>query len=412
MPFNLKIPESGNTSLDLTIDAGNVLFVLGANGSGKSSIMHRFYRDHHANARRITAHRQTWFTSSAITLTPDQKRATEINIHNTDTDPQARWNECYSEQRPSIAIHDIIDAENVRARSIASAVDNDNLDLAKTLAKQDAPIKIINELLRLSNIPIEISVRENEQVVAKKSGGTHYSIAELSDGERNALLIAANVLTVKTGTLLLIDEPERHLHRSIISPLLTLLFKKRPDCSFIISTHDVMLPLDNPQSRTLLIRDCTYTNNTITAWDADLVPPDTEIDDSLKKDILGARKKILFIEGDERSLDKPLYSLLFPNTSVISKSGCRDVEHAVTSIRDAENLHWLNAYGIVDNDRRTQSDIDRLKSEGIYAISLYAVESLYYHPDIQRKVAERSAAVTGEDAATRTVNAKSAALQR
>ncbi|WP_442947933.1 AAA family ATPase [Nostoc sp.] len=55
---------------------------------------------------------------------------------------------------------------------------------------------------------------ESAQVVASKCGGTPYSIAELSDGERNALLIAANVLTVKNGTLVLIDEPERHLHRS------------------------------------------------------------------------------------------------------------------------------------------------------------------------------------------------------
>ena len=43
-----------------------------------------------------------------------------------------------------------------------------------------------------------------------------YGAAELSDGERNALLISAEILTAKDGTLLIIDEPERHLHRSII----------------------------------------------------------------------------------------------------------------------------------------------------------------------------------------------------
>ena len=84
--------------------------------------------------------------------------------------------------------------------------------------------------------------------MASKSGSKPYSIAQLSDGERNALLIATNVLTVKDGTLVLIDEPERHLHRSIISPLLTHLFAQRPECAFIVSTHDVMLPLDNPAS--------------------------------------------------------------------------------------------------------------------------------------------------------------------
>lgn len=346
-----------------------------------------------------------------MSLSPQQKRDFESNIQGRDTSLESRWKDDYATQRASIAIYDLIDAENVRARSIAGAVDGNNIELAKTLAKKDAHIKIINELLRLSNIPIEISVRESDQVVASKCGGTPYSIAELSDGERNALLIAANVLTVKNGTLVLIDEPERHLHRSIISPLLTLLFSKRHDCAFIVSTHDVMLPLDNPSARTLLIRGCTYAGSSVNGWDADLVPPETEIDDDLKKDILGARRKLLFIEGTERSLDKPLYSLVFPTVSVVAKSSCCDVEYAVSSIRDSGDLHWLHAFGIVDNDQRTEADINRLKGKGIYALSVFSVESIYYHPCVQCLVAQRHAVVTGDDASTRLANAKTAAIE-
>jgi tRNA threonylcarbamoyladenosine modification (KEOPS) complex Cgi121 subunit len=262
-------------------------------------------------------------------------------------------------------------------------------------------------LLQLSNIPIEISVRENEQVLASKNGGAPYSVAELSDGERNALLIAAEVLTVKPGTLILIDEPERHLHRSIISPLLTHLFSRRTDCAFVVSTHDVMLPLDNPSARSLLIRSCLYNGSIVRAWEADLISSDTEIDGELKKDILGARRKILFIEGTEQSLDKPLYSLIFPNVSIVAKSSCRDVENAVSGIRGAAELNWLNAFGIVDNDRRTQADIERLKAKGVYAVSVYSVESIYYHPEIQSRVA---ALITTEDVSVRVIAAKEAAI--
>lgn len=410
MTFAFTIPEPGGTPLTITLDIGQCIFVLGANGTGKSSLMHKFYSAHHATAQRISAHRQTWFSSSSVTLSPEQKRNTETNISNSDTGAQSRWKDDYAAQRANIAIYDLIDAENVRARTIAGAVDNGNIDLAKTLSKKDAPIKIINELLRLSNIPIEISVRQNEQVLASKSGSTPYSVAELSDGERNALLIAASVLTVKPGTLLLIDEPERHLHRSIISPLLTLLFAKRPDCAFIVSTHDVMLPLDNPSARTMLIRGCTYNGSTVTSWDADLVPSESNIDEELKKDILGSRRTLIFIEGDDRSLDQPLYSLVFPNVTVVAKSSCRDVEHAVLGIRSATDLHWLRAFGIVDNDRRTAEDIARLNGKGVYAVSVYAVESLYYHPEIQKKIAVRHASVTGEDPNALVIAAKNAAL--
>ena len=172
-----------------------------------------------------------------------------------------------------------------------------------------------------------------------------------------------------------------------------------------------MVPLDNSSARTLLIRGCTYAGASVTGWDADLVPPETEIDDDLKKDILGARRKLLFVEGTERSLDKPLYSLVFPTVSVIAKSSCRDVEHAVSSIRDSGALHWLHAFGIVDNDRRTEADINRLKEKGIYALPVFSVESIYYHPHVQCLVTQLHAAVTGDDASTRLANAKNAAIK-
>lgn len=411
MTFNLTIPQTDKTSLDIGVDLGHSLFVLGANGTGKSSLMQRFYITHQGKSRRISAHRQTWFESSSITLSPAQKRQTEQNILSSDADPRSRWTDGYSAQRASIAMYDLIDAENVRARSIASAVDGNDFNLAKTLAMKDAPIKIINELLRLSNIPIEISVQKNEQVVASKSGSAAYSVAELSDGERNALLIAANVLTVAEGTLILIDEPERHLHRSIISPLLTLLFAKRRDCAFVVSTHDVMLPFDNPEARTLLIRGCNYDGSAVTAWDADIVPPESEIDDEIKRDILGARRKLLFIEGTERSLDKPLYSLIFPDISVIAKTSCRDVANAVFGIREAGTLHWLHAFGVIDNDGRTPADIDKLKMKGVYALSVHSVESIYYHPEIQRRIVQRHVETTGENPAVLLDAAKLAAIE-
>ncbi len=259
-------------------------------------------------------------------------------------------------------------------------------------------------------MPIQISVHEIDQVVASKSAGSPYSIAQLSDGERNALLVAADVLTVRSGTLVLIDEPERHLHRSIISPLLTLLFEKRRDCAFVVSTHEVMLPLDNPLARILLLRECIYSGNDVSAWEADLVGPNAEVDDDIRRDILGGRRKLLFVEGEEHSLDKPLYSLIFPNVSIIARSSCREVENAVTGIRSANDLHWLHAFGVIDNDGRTATNISDLKARGVYALSVFSVESIYYSTEIQKRVAERHAAIIGGDAAARLADAKSAAI--
>lgn len=395
--FCLTVQVTAGDALRIDIEVGQALFVLGANGTGKSSLLQTFVGAARNNARRITASRQTWFQSSAIEFSPARKLQLEEQARDWDTSPQSRWMEQNPGNRSGITLYDLIDAENVEARAIASALRSGDLDGAQALARKTAPIAKINELLALSNISVEISVEGGDRLMASKDGSQPYGAAELSDGERNALLIAADVLTAKPGTLLIIDEPERHLHRSIISPLLTQLFKYRDDCAFIAGTHDLMLPVDNPDSRVLLVRSCSYSGQQASQWDVDLIPANADIDEAIKQDIVGSRRKIVFVEGDALSLDRPLYSVLFPGVSVRSKGSSRDVEHAVNGIRASETLHWVKAWGIIDNDGRDPASVATLQSGGIFALPFYSVESIYYHPDLILAVARRQAAVTGGD---------------
>lgn len=411
MSFELTIPRNGAAPFRHTITTGESMFLLGANGTGKSSLMHHLYRANAAKARRITAHRQTWFESNSIAFSPQQRQAAETEADWFDSRLASRWSDGHGYPRVNMAIYDLFDAENTIGREMLRALRTNNSTRINELRNKASPINAINELLRISNIPITISIQENGDVVANKNSGPPFSIAELSDGERNAILIAANVLTAKPDTLLLIDEPERHLHRSIISPLISSLIANRPDCAFIVSTHEVMLPLDNRNARTLLIRGCAYNGSSVTGWDVDLVSAASEIDDDLKRDILGARRKILFVEGTQQSLDKPLYSLIFPDVSVIAKGNCRDVQHAVRSIRDTDQLVWLEAFGLIDNDQRPATEVEELEDHGVYALSVYSVESVYYHPEIQRRVAERHAGTTGDDPEAGIAAARAAALK-
>ena len=268
----------------------------------------------------------------------------------------------------------------------------------------------MNNLLRYANLPVTISERNKEEILANKADSDPYSVAELSDGERNVLLVAAEVLTANPGSLFLIDEPERHLHRSIISPLLRALFAERADCMFVISTHEINLPFDLPLSKVLLVRSCTYTNKTVRSWDADLLDSTEIIDEEFKKDILGARRKVLFVEGKENSMDKRLYSLVFPDVTIIPRQGSTAVEHAVRSIRNATNLHWVRAYGIIDRDGRKEEDVSQLSKDGIYPLNYYSVESICYEKNIREAVARQQADVIGDDFARRIEEAQIAAI--
>jgi ATPase subunit of ABC transporter with duplicated ATPase domains len=256
--YNFTIQTSNNGDLSIPLSEGNAVFVLGANGVGKSTLMQNLYHQNISHSKRILAHRQTWFNNNSSDMSASQKSLQEVNIRNWDNGENSRYSDAYSGARLSISIFDLINSENIRSRTIANAVDFGDLELAKTHSNNQAPLQAINELLAISNIPIRITLGNDEQLFASKNGSEPYGISELSDGERNALLICSDVLTTEPNSLIILDEPERHLHRSIISPLLSSLFQKRKDCVFVISTHDVFLPIDHAEASVLLLRGCWF----------------------------------------------------------------------------------------------------------------------------------------------------------
>jgi hypothetical protein len=63
-------------------------------------------------------------------------------------------------------------------------------------------------------------------------------------------------------------------------------------------------------------------------------------------------------------------------------------------------MHWIKAWGVVDNDQRSPENVGRLREAGIWALSHYSVESLYYHPALVARVAQRQAQMIGVNGIT------------
>jgi ABC-type branched-subunit amino acid transport system ATPase component len=59
--FNIQfnIPTTNNGMFKIHLTEGNALFVLGANGTGKSSLMYTLFLQNSGHAKRILAHRRT-----------------------------------------------------------------------------------------------------------------------------------------------------------------------------------------------------------------------------------------------------------------------------------------------------------------------------------------------------------------
>lgn len=412
--MGLVIPKISGDPLAISIDVGEQLYVVGANGTGKSALFQHWVTSlDGTNIKRIAAHRQTWFESGNLDFTARRRRDFEVNVMSWEREVNARWMDYDPAQRQSAVLFDLVAKDNTRYRTIGQYIDNANPDEATQFAsKSESLFEQLNDLLSLGTLTVSLENANDEEIVAQhKNNGHRFSIAQMSDGERAATLMAANVLTVEPGTFLLIDEPERHLQRSIIEPFLSALFAKRRDCAFVISTHEIALPMAKPEANVVILRSCLWNGNQARAWDAEVLESGADLPEDLKRDVLGARRRILFVEGESNSLDLPLYGSLFPELSVIPKGSCEEVIRAVKGLRSSYEHHHVEGIGLIDRDGRTQADVDELAEDNVFALDVCSVESLYYCLDAIEAVACRQAESLGRDPQAMLEAAKQNALE-
>ena len=406
--FKFSIPcANGDYSVSLT--TGRTLFVLGPNGSGKSSLLQHLAK-HVPNLdaiKWIRAHRRSWMASSMleITFSELQKQQAYQTQYMRRDDARYLIHDDGFDTQSSIAL--LVQRQNADARQVKDMIMEKRYCDATTFAEDRDILRSLNSALEQSNIPIVVSVGDKDNVLATKDGST-YGVNEMSDGERSVLLLAASILTADEGTCFLLDEPERHLHRAIISPLLSTLFRSRDDCSFVVSTHEVALPLDNPDADVMLVRRCHFDNGIPMKWDFDLIKEPGNILEVVRESILGARRKVIFVEGEKSSLDFPLYARIFEDASVVPAGGRRRVINAVRSIRMSSSYHGINAFGLVDGDYLDEDDVECLGRQGIFVVDGYAVESIYYDSEVQRMVVRKT--LDEEEAQQRLENARKRVL--
>ena len=414
MTVPLKIPTFAEPVEVHWSDRRNVLFVLGRNGSGKSALLVFLNQHHQQPVRRVSAHRQTWFQSGRLDLTSSAYQQNQSRIEQSDRQSTSRYTDDYSAQKPSRALFALLLEKRRRDSEGMERYERGGSEsLDPYLSETPNPLEVINGLFRDSSLDVDIATHPTDPdalVATRISTGQTYGIEQLSDGERNALLLASEVLTAPEGILLLLDEPERHLHRSIISPLLSGLFSQRPDCRYVISTHDLLLPQDCGPAPVLILRDCRFEGDTVTAWDADLLESETDIDDDLKSAIWGGRRTILCVEGTHTSRDKHIYESIFPEVSVWPRGSRDEVAEFVGNAAAASSLHWLKVYGLIDRDSRTADDQEVDGYENIYRLGRFAVESIYYDSDLQRAAARPRAKQLDKDIEAVLEEARDAAI--
>lgn len=376
-----SIPSISGQPVPLLARRKSPTLLLGSNGSGKSALLLWL----HANGGelpivRIVGHRRIWLKTSSPILDPNSIRIRHLSRYRAE--PETRISADFEDDEISQTLVKILNNFHDNNNSIASAIHD-----IKSAADQ-VPESHFQKLTRIfdaagldlrldwhSSIGIFIN-RDTEGVDIK------VPIRDLSDGEKSALLLGAEIISQPEGTIFLIDEPERHLHKNITSKLVLELIKARQDCAFIISSHDERLAEDFLHlGYTLLVSSgVKWENSSPVRWSLKKVekPQFEAIPESSLRAILGGRQKIIFVEGQGTSLDKRLYEALYPGFRVVPSGSCRNVIASTKGIAHSKDHHWLTAMAILDRDSRDEFQVERLQSESIQVLSVEEVESVLY----------------------------------
>ena len=103
-----------------------------------------------------------------------------------------------------------------------------------------------------------------------------YNASEMSDGERVIFYLIGEVLSAPENAILVIDEPEMHIHKSITKKLWDEIEKERADCTFIYLTHDIDFATSRQDAVRIWAKDFDGSS-----WDYELLENNTNFPEQI-----------------------------------------------------------------------------------------------------------------------------------
>ena len=348
---------------------------IGANGSGKTMLSYKLGNLLNSYGIKISAQK--------IMIIPefDVIRSYEItskNIENYRNMDVSLRGTTFSNNDHS-AVYSVVNSigeefgaalDNLRSEKIEKSVkyyDSKDIDKEKENNRLDYVIGLWNKLIAHRELKLDSNLH-----LTVYDGTQDYKPCLLSDGEKEVLFTLSLVIQAPKNGFIIVDEPESHLHHTILSRLWDTLEKERSDCRFIYITHNPTFASSRRNAKIKWVKNYNHPDQ----WDIEDIPQDSELPRELLYELIGNRRPILFCEGDNQSLDYRIYSELFPDAIIRPVGSCKNVINYTSSFNKLPELIH-NAYGIVDRDFRTYEDIQLLKEKDVYVLKVCEIENLF-----------------------------------
>lgn len=407
MRLKLDIPSNRSNN---KIEFNNALFILGANGSGKTRlgafieknkdrlILKDLEDREQCNLNpsdfiinRVTAQKVIQIPSSISVGNKSEKSLFNALINGSEYNDYQSYDLVYRYQ----ILHNVGNDYEPEMKYSIGALNDYNLLLQYLFTKHTKTTDNDRQLKKISEEKIELEICYEiwEKIFNRrkifKSGfelkahfiesSVEYTASSLSDGERVAFYLIAKIIISPKNSIIIIDEPELHLNKAITHLLYNELMLYRNDCAFIFMTHDLGLA-SSFSHRKLWLKE--YLGND--KWDYVLLSENqTELPEDLLFKVLGSRRNIIFVEGNEDSYDSRLYKILFPEALILPVGSCLNVITYVKSLNANVNLlNNIEVKGIIDRDRRDDSEIENLRTQNIKTIPYAEVENIFISEEI------------------------------
>lgn len=399
MAFTYYLPTPTGT-IDKKETEFNSVIIIGANGSGKSKLGAWMEQQNMMGVHRIGGQRNLNFRENIPLQNYTQAEEavlygrSDLNNETLRATKFFRWKE--GKQYTTTLLDDFEDVlaalialthnENMEYIDACKQAERDGKEKpATTKSALDKLIDVWNKIFPQRKLQMEDS--RFITFFEKNGKEVKYSSDQMSDGERAVLYLTAQILCVPEKKTLIIDEPELHLHRTIMNRLWHALENCRPDCLFIYITHDTEFASLHGASDKIWIKEYDGKN-----WELSKIE-EADLPEDLLFDILGSRKNVLFVEGESSSYDTQLYSVIYSNYHVVACGGCSQVISRTKAFRNCQALHDCKVYGIIDRDYRSDREIEKYKKDNIYVLEVAEVENLFL---VEELIKEMSTAL-GED---------------
>lgn len=366
--MDLHLPARHDGTHEIVKAGKRRIVIIGANGSGKTRFTENLISGMKDKAFRISALNALYRSTEPNTLPGSidslfAEAVTHTTFLRDDVPTQF-------DRLMMLMVFD--EMLNLFAWKVSGAEPSDS--------RLDSVIKAWQEIFPGSKV-----LYEGGKMLFSRNPGESYSPVKLSDGEKAVLYYFGAAMYAPKGATVFVDSPGLFLHPSITGAIWDRVEAMRPDCSFIYTTHDFDFLSSRPDNLIIWVRD--YDAASVT-WDYVILPPGSPMSDDLYMTLIGARKPVLFIEGDAtHSIDAKLYPLVFTDYTVRSLGSCNKVIEATRTFNDLNAFHHLDSHGIVDRDRRDPKEVKYLRDKKIFVPDVAEIENILMLEEVIRTVA-------------------------